>query len=46
MLGLCHLSGHSFQTLLFGLYLELCHRQLFLGTATLSTLHILSLIHI
>ena len=40
LLGLCHLSGHSFQTLLFSLYLELCHCQMFLGAATLSTLYI------
>lgn len=37
---LSHLSGHSFQPLLFSLYLELRHRQMFLGTATFSTLHI------
>ena len=35
-----NLSGHGFQPLLFRLYLELCHRQMFLGTATLSTLQI------
>ena len=37
---LCHLPGHSFQPLLLCLYLELRHRQMFLGAATLSTLQI------
>ena len=37
---LSDLSGHSLQTLLLLCHLELGHSQMFLGTATLSTLHI------
>ena len=40
LLCLSDLSGHIFQPLLFLCYLELGHRQMFLGAATLSTLHI------
>ena len=38
--SVCHLPGHNFQTLLFSLHLELRHRQMFLGAATLSTLQV------
>ena len=38
--GLVTCANSCFQTLLFSLHLELCHCQMFLGAATLSTLYI------
>ncbi len=40
LLFLLRLCGELFQSLLFPFHLELCHGQMFLGTAPFSTLHI------